>query len=444
MPSIHKLPHLIKIIFIVIIFSAFISQTGYSRSLNVVQLECIDCSLVNNQLFIVLPKYDPINISPYRVEEINPYFTIKHFSTQKGVDLSVAIINGPSKPPEGFVDAHDGWIDIPKAATLLPDFPSFNWVFGCSAVSAAMIAAYYDRNAYPNLYTGPTHGGVCPVTDTLWPTWLDGVFDRYPNNPLIASHQGVDGHAGRGSIEDYWVSYGSSAKDPYITKGWPQHTWSDAMGDFMKTSQSAYDNTDGATSFYNFTSSPNKLTCDAMENYGVAHTDGTYGRKLFYEERGYEVAECYSQMTDNKIGGGFSFADYKVQIDAGHPVLINLEGHSMVGFGYNGTNMLIRDTWDSNPNNIYSMPWGGSYSGMDLYSISIVRLEDPYSEPTVTPMLTNAYTLTPTSTPTLMPTGMPTATPTSSPTSIATQTPSLTRTPVTPYFHKVYCPLIIK
>jgi len=38
--------------------------------------------------------------------------------------------------------------------------------------------------------------------------------------------------------------------------------------------------------------------------------DGTYGRKLFYEARGYTVTDCYNQKTDNNAGG-FTFAMYK-------------------------------------------------------------------------------------------------------------------------------------
>jgi hypothetical protein len=212
-----------------------------------------------------------------------------------------------------------------------------------------------------------------PISDTSWPTWSDG--DRtYVNNPLVASHNGVDGRTTRGSIDDYWIEYGSSANDPYITGGWPQHTWGSAIGDYMKTSQSAYDNSDGSTSFYNYTSSNKKLTCSTMQSQGIADEDGTYGRKLFYEARGYTVSDCYSQRTDNSISGGFSLANFKEQIDAGHPVFLNLEGHSVVGFGYDGSTIYIRDTWDSNPNNLHTMTWGGSYSGMALQSVSIVRL----------------------------------------------------------------------
>ena len=168
------------------------------------------------------------------------------------------------------------------------------------------------------------------VEDSSWGTWTDIKGDNYPNNPLIASHLGLDGRATRGSIDDYWVSYLSNSKDPYITGGWTQHAWGDAVGDYMKTSQSAYNNVDGSTSFY-YINSATPLTCAAMEGYGEASLDGTYGRKLFYEASGYTVTDCYTQMTDNKHAGGFSFAQYKTEIDAGRPVLLNLNGHSIVG-----------------------------------------------------------------------------------------------------------------
>jgi hypothetical protein len=261
-------------------------------------------------------------------------------------------------------------------------------VFGCSAVSGAMIAAYYDNNGYPDMYTGPTNGGVMPLTDTSWPSWYSSVpdsHDPYPNNPLIASHFGVDGRTTRGSIDDYWRTSDESyvVDDPYITGGWTQHTWSDAIGDYMKTSQSAYSNVDGSTAFYNWISSSDPLTCTDMVNQGIDDEDGTYGRKLFYEARGYSVGDCYNQKTDNN-GGGFTLSDFQEEIDAGHPVLLNLAGHSIVGYGYSGSTIYIRDTWDNNMSNVYTMTWGGSYDGMALQSVSVVRLPlaAPPSPPT--------------------------------------------------------------
>jgi hypothetical protein len=306
--------------------------------------------------------------TPY-VELINPYFSIEHRTLADGTQIEGYIINGPPTPPAGYVHEHSSGIPSINAV-ILPGFPSYDWVFGCSAVSGAMIAAYYDRGAYPNMYAGPTDGGVMPLTNS-WGTWSDG-YDTYPNNPLIASHNGVDGRSTNGSIDDYWVQYNSIANDPYIGH-WTQHTWGTAIGDYMKTSQSAYDNTDGSTTFYNWQSNE-KLTCSDMEFYNIDHLDGTYGRKLFYEARGYTVGDCYSQNTDNNYSGGFSLANFQAEVNAGNPVLLNLAGHSIVGYGYEGSSIYIRDTWDNDPSTTYTMTWGASYAGMELLSVSVVHL----------------------------------------------------------------------
>jgi hypothetical protein len=303
------------------------------------------------------------------------YYTINTKRLSNGTLINETIIHGPPTPPPGF-ELQRQSVSLPApnsaAATNTLTVPAFNWVFGCSAVSGAMIASYYDRNGYQDMYTGPTNGGVMPMDNSSWGTWSDGT-DTYPNCPLIASHNGVDGRVTNGSIDDYWVQYGSAADDPYITGSWTQHTWGDAIGDYMKTSQSAYSNTDGSTSFYNYTDSADQLTCADMVGFNIHTLDGTYGRKLFYEARGYTVTDCYSQVTDNILAGGFSFAQFKAEIDAGRPVFLNLAGHSIVGVGYDdSTNTVyIHDTWDYLT---HSMTWGGSYSGMALQSVSVVNL----------------------------------------------------------------------
>jgi len=307
------------------------------------------------------------------VEVISPYYSEQQITFSDGRQVTRSIINGPSEPLPEYQEEREASKITNMPMGTIANFPSYDWVYGCSAVSAAMIAGYYDRGDYTNLYTGPTGNGLMPLTDTSWPTWSDG-YSTYPSNPLIASRNGTDGRTSRGSIDDYWVRYGHAGPDPYNTgSGWSQHQWIDAVGDFMKTSQAAYNNSDGATSFYAWTSSSSPLTCADMVSNNIADIDGTYGRKLFYEARGYTVTDCYNQKTDNNAGG-FTFAKFKSEIDAGHPVLLNLVGHSVVGYGYSGNTVYIRDTWDSNPGNVYSMSWGGSYEGMALQSVSIVRL----------------------------------------------------------------------
>jgi len=68
------------------------------------------------------------------------------------------------------------------------------------------------------------------------------------------------------------------------------------------------------------------------------------------------------------------YIQFKAEIDAGRPVLLNLAGHSTVGVGYAdaSSTVSIHDTWDYNT---HTMLWGSSYAGMTLQSVSIVNLQ---------------------------------------------------------------------
>ncbi len=299
------------------------------------------------------------------------YSTTELVILPDGSNIYKTTISSPPTRPSGFfVDQLDpADLGTDATAVMLSGVPTFEWVFGCSSVSAAMISGYYDGHGFPNMYTGLTNGGVVPLTDSVWGTWSDGT-DTYPNNPLIASKLGVDGRTSRGSIDDYWTRYGYSKNDPYITGGWTQHAWGDAVGDYMKTSQSAYGNSDGSTAFYHYNNA-NPLTCAVIEGNNLVE-DGTWGFSQFFEARGYGVNDCYYQATSNLYSGGFSLAQYRAAIDAGNPVMIHVVGHTMVGVGYDSDSNLIyiHDTWD---HLVHSMTWGGSYSGMSMQAVSIVN-----------------------------------------------------------------------
>lgn len=249
-----------------------------------------------------------------------------------------------------------------KAAgiNILAGVPAFDWSYGCSATSAAMLAGYYDNAGYPNMYIGPANGGDCPMDNATW---------GYGKCPLSATEQGVDGLATRGHVDDYWVSYGNESPDPYVANGWPQHTHEDCTGDFMKTNQSAYDNSDGSTKFYHWNDG-------SPFSWSSVPDDGGYGLQLFLESRGYTVTDRFNQYIDEMgLSYGFSFAEFRQEIDAGRPVLVHVVGHTMLGFGYNTTGSLVylHDTWDHSD---HQMTWAGSYAGMTHYAVTVVRLAD--------------------------------------------------------------------
>lgn len=312
---------------------------------------------------------------------VNPYYTTQDYQMSDGSMLQRTQIHGPSQPPFPRLVQPMASEQTSALANTLTNFPSFNWEFGCSAVSAAMIAAYYDRGSYFNLWEDSS--AAYPLTDTGFGTWTDAANTVYPNNPLVATRLGLNGLTQYGMIDDLWINYLNTAPDPYITAQRTRWITSTAIGEPMHTSKSTKGNLDGGTSIW-VRSDGSRLTCDEIAaaifvDGTLGFPDGTLGRRNFYQSRHYAVSDCYNQVTDNIAAAGFTLANFQAEIDAGHPVFINLDGHSIVGYGYDGSTIYIRDTWDSKPN-LYTMTWGGSYQNMVMESVSIVRLA-PLSAP---------------------------------------------------------------
>ena len=91
---------------------------------------------------------------------------------------------------------------IAGAINSLSNVPAFDWSYGCSATSAAMLFGYYDRTDYGSMYTGATNGGVCPLDNSVWGhTTYPGV--TCGECPLSATHNGIDGRAIKGHVDDW-------------------------------------------------------------------------------------------------------------------------------------------------------------------------------------------------------------------------------------------------
>ncbi|MBL7148763.1 MAG: chitobiase/beta-hexosaminidase C-terminal domain-containing protein, partial [Candidatus Cloacimonetes bacterium] len=76
---------------------------------------------------------------------------------------------------------------------------------------------------------------------------------------------------------------------------------------------------------------------------------------------------------------GFTYDQFKAEIDSGRPVLIQVEGHTMLGYGYDDSSSLvyIHDTWDYSN---HTMTWGGVYyngsTPLQHYGVGVFILED--------------------------------------------------------------------
>lgn len=314
-----------------------------------------------------------IPLNQYGIRSLNPY-VVDRF-TVDGKQIDEIIVPSRPTPPIGITRQT---VSVPKpdiyaGTNSISNVPAMTWVFGCSATSAAMMFGHYDNTVFPNMYAGPTNGGVFPMTNASWGTvYINGEWRALC--PLSATRLGLDGRTIKGHVDDYWVKYGSTLPDPFIGN-WTQHTHGECTGDYMGTNQSLVNNTDGATTFYNYT---NGAPLYDFVLYEPSRRDGCHGMRLFAESRGYTVDTNFSQYIYGYGGNtqGFTFEDYKAEIDAGHPVIIQVAGHSMLGFGYNdsGTTVYLHDTWDYS---VHSMTWGGSYSGMTHYGVAVIRLDAP-------------------------------------------------------------------
>jgi len=284
------------------------------------------------------------------------------------------------KPPQHY---RMPVVEPTETTKILGSVPAYSWSFGCSPTSAAMMAGYYDNIGYNNIYTGPTNGGVAPMDNTCWPTYIDSAGDVRAQCPLSATCNGLDGRVINGHVDDYWISYGSPGPDPW-NGNWQQHLYGDCTADYMKTNQWICDynniNLDGQTMFYNWGSWGYRFTPDDAENLGVDGYDGMYGLKQFFESRGYSVENIYTQFIDEETWGwpGFEFQNFKNQINAGRPVLIHVTNHTMLGIGYDDSNdtnwVYLHDTWD---HQLHKMQWNGYYGADSLkhYGVTVVELE---------------------------------------------------------------------
>lgn len=297
----------------------------------------------------------------------NPYVTRRFEKNGKLIEETIF----PGRPPEGFraPPASLPRPDKSRGINILSEVPAFDWCYGCSATSAAMLVGFYDRTSYPDMYTGPTNGGVCPVTNAAW-----GAEEC----PLSATHQGYDGLAERGHVDDYWIEYGNCDPDPWIGN-WAEHIQRDCTGDFMGTNQSSWSNCDGSTTFWNYVDGSPLYDFTDCEYFDPPSRDGCHGLRLFVDSRGYSALQNYSQYIKgygSDPGLGFTFDDFKEEIDAGRPVIIHVWGHTMLGFGYDtsGDIIYLHDTWDHDN---HTMVWGEDYYGLVMTGVTVLKLIPP-------------------------------------------------------------------
>ena len=188
----------------------------------------------------------------------------------------------------------------------LSGVPEYVWWYGCSPTSGGMMLGYWDAQpGFGNLYDGDA---------SVWSG--DGSTGT---RSMVASTAHITAGAENGYTYGDWgncLSYPNHEDNP------------DCIADFMHT-------TDGGSS-----------------SYGIMTGIEAY---VEWDNPATAVNESYPATATNLdvplYGGTFGYDDFKAEIDAGHPVLLNMltlskeqvapgvwvpqpYGHTIVGYGY--------------------------------------------------------------------------------------------------------------
>ncbi|MBN1806255.1 MAG: hypothetical protein JW837_13490 [Sedimentisphaerales bacterium] len=266
--------------------------------------------------------------------------------------LTAAAAQGNLLVPDNTLKIGGQEIAVHKEGTIatLSGPGDYSWWHGCSPTSAGMLMGYYDARGYDNL----VQGGAAENS-----TYGSG---PYLANSAIASAE---------HISDFY-SGGTSASGDDSSQPW--HNFN-CLADFMGTSQDSAGNPNGYTTFYYFTNGAPFTVSDATA-YGdtITNKSGMYGIYEYIQYAGYDVVTLYNQYIDAKGRDyGFTYAQYMDEIDAGRPVLIHVDNHTMFGYGYDSAanSILLHDTWTQGE---HSMVWGGSYNGLSQYGVTVLTM----------------------------------------------------------------------
>lgn len=255
----------------------------------------------------------------------------------------------------------------------IADLPDYAWHRGCFGTATGNLMGFWDRNGYPDVYTGSANGGVAPTTswspnEDIKHLWASEAHDR-----------------------DYWVDYESTDMDPYVTQNRQAHE-PDCIGDFIGLNQNKWKNLNdecaGNIDGYSFVfwdkSGERRWNYQPLSVSGNPIADIPSGLKAFMQYCGYDCS-VFSQLADvnpeSPTGTGFTFEDVKAEIDAGFPVLLYLQDssklnrtvhgvsnvnpsiHGFLIYGYRETStgnrsIRVRDSWSGGDNRFY--PWDDS------------------------------------------------------------------------------------
>jgi hypothetical protein len=259
--------------------------------------------------------------------------------------------------------------------TCVQNPTNYSLWYGSAPTAAGMLLGWYDRNGFQNLMPGG-EAEICTY-----------------GNPNALINRAI---ASPGHINDYCRAGPGCFKDDLQT---PTHS-DDCLADFMGSNQDRFGNVNGETEFHFFT---DNSPCTQSDLYNLCPfiyaCDGMCGIGDYITYRGYQTSNLYNQLIYGYggISAGFTFEQYKSQIDSNQGVLIHLINeftgftHTVYGYGYGYDNfgqILVNDSIGPNGQNPGYLSWGGYYfldgQWLTQYGVTIVNLDSAPEPSTIT------------------------------------------------------------
>ena len=269
--------------------------------------------------------------------------------------------------------------------------PEAEYMYGCVPTAVGMLLGYYDLYGY----RGTALSNVIDGTVALKSRGTDG--NKYNMNEFdtalgraIATKEYVYrfySHDDIGTLSTYNYTPTTPQDElPYsfAADGVSMNTsvWN-CLADYLGTGQYWRGNGNLSTTNsycsledllgYTFVVSIDDGTTHKTIDY--QNTAMLYGLDLYVKDRGYSLDyEITGTYPVDVAGGKFTFEDYMAEIDAGRPVMVSIEGHAMIGYGYNADTREI--IFDDCYTHDQKMAWDGvyHYSNADrtLQSITVI------------------------------------------------------------------------
>src|SRR5689334_7835613 len=81
---------------------------------------------------------------------------------------------------------------------MIEGLPDYTWYAGCFGTATGNLMGYWDRNGFPDFYTGPTANGVAPLNSAGLNQGIRSMW---------CSKAGFDGRPADqpGHADDYWT-----------------------------------------------------------------------------------------------------------------------------------------------------------------------------------------------------------------------------------------------